>query len=122
LSGRIGASYSAALGRGLIAKLSADAAYTDEYNFTDALRPDGVQDAFTRVDASVSVGCEDGVWEVALIGRNITDELVVTSANDMPSQVSAASAGTGTVTGRRSDMNAIVERPRQIYLQVSTRF
>lgn len=35
----------------------------------------GVQDSYDKWDARLSVGTESGSWEVALIGKNLTDEL-----------------------------------------------
>jgi outer membrane receptor protein involved in Fe transport len=118
-SGQMGFSYKWPVFADLQATFTADASYTDEYNFTDTLRPDGVQDSFWRYDASIRVTNSSEDWEVALIGRNLSDELVVTSANDMPGQ---PVGGTGTAVGTRSDMNAIVERPRQVILQGTLRF
>ncbi|WP_176593337.1 TonB-dependent receptor [Sphingobium sp. EM0848] len=94
------------------------AQYTSKYNFSDALRPDAVQRGFTRYDAGVRLSSVSAGWEVALIGRNLTNELVVTSANDMPRQGS----GTGTAVGAPGDLNAIVERGREVHLQLSYRF
>ncbi len=94
------------------------AQYTSKYNFSDALRPDAVQRGFTRFDAGVRLASVSSGWEVALIGRNLTNELVVTSANDMPRQGS----GTGTAVGAPGDLNAIVERGREVHLQLSYRF
>jgi iron complex outermembrane receptor protein len=34
-----------------------------------------MQGSFTKLDARVAVGDPDGRWEVALVGRNLTDEI-----------------------------------------------
>ena len=100
-------------------QLNGDLSYSSEYNFTDTLRPDGVQDAYTKVDASVVLfGPGDG-WKVSLIGRNLTEEYVVTSANDIPF---TGGTGTGTAVGVLSDMSAFVENPREITLEFSMKF
>lgn len=118
-AGRLGASYEFPVFGNLMASVSADASYTGSYNFTDTLRPDAVQDSFTRLDAAARLMGQDDRWELALIGRNLTEEFVVTSANDIPF---SGGIGTGTTTGVTADMSAFVENPREIYLELSLRF
>ncbi|MEQ9661432.1 MAG: TonB-dependent receptor [Parasphingopyxis sp.] len=99
--------------------LNGDIAHTSGYNFTDTLRPDGYQDANTRFDASIAFHSADDRWSVSLIGRNLSNELVVTSANDIPF---TGGTGTGTNTGVVADMSAFVDNPREIILQGTFRF
>ncbi|GLT00007.1 hypothetical protein GCM10007897_13900 [Sphingobium jiangsuense] len=97
-----------------------DMTYSSKYNYTDTLRPDGVQERFARIDASASIGNDTQGWKLSLIGRNLTDKLVVTSANDMPF---TGGTGTGTMgVGTRADLNAVVERGREIYLEARFNF
>lgn len=117
--GRIGGSYEWSVGNGLSAEVSTDVSYTSEYNFTDTLRPDAVQDSFTKVDAAAAVSSDDGRWKVSLIGRNLTEEYVVSSANDIPF---TGGVGTGTTTGIVSDMSGIVQNPREVYLELAMKF
>ncbi len=59
--------------------------YSDKYSATgdlDALY--ARQDAFTKIDLRLSLGDIDGRWDVALIGKNLTNELVSTNSNDQP--------------------------------------
>lgn len=118
-AGRVGASYEREISSGATLRLSGDVSRTGKYNFTDTLRPDGVQPAYTKVDASVSVSGPQDRWTLALIGKNLTNELVVTSANDIPF---AGGTGTGTTSGVLADMSAFVENPREIYLELSLKF
>ena len=104
--------------------LSGGAQYTSRYNYSDALRPDAIQPAFTRIDASVRLSSPTG-WEVALIGRNLSNKIVITSANDMPRQGSGTGALTGTAAATNAsvgDLNAIIERGREVHVQVSYKF
>lgn len=97
-----------------------DMTYSSKYNYTDTLRPDGVQGRFARIDASASIANEAQGWKLSLIGRNLTDKLVVTSANDMPF---TGGTGTGTMgVSTMSDLNAVVERGREIYLEARFNF
>ena len=43
------------------------------------------QDAFTKFDARIGLGSVDGQWEIALIGKNLTNEITSTgNSNDQP--------------------------------------
>lgn len=117
-AGRLGATYEFPIGR-FEAALSGDVSYMGEYNFTDTLRPDAVQDAYTKLDLAARLSAPDDRWTLSLIGRNLTEEFVVTSANDIPF---TGGVGTGTATGVVADMSAFVENPREIYLELAVRF
>ncbi|EGG28201.1 TonB-dependent receptor [Aequoribacter fuscus] len=59
--------------------------YSDEYFTAADLDPIyGFQDAYTKYDLRVSLGHADGTWEVALIGKNLTDEYTSANNNDQP--------------------------------------
>lgn len=115
---QLGASYEAPLGA-FKAGLSIDANHSSSYNYTDVLIPEAVQPSFTRFDGSIWLGGDDEGWKLALIGRNLTNEIVVTSANEFPF---TGGSGTGTAAGIKSDLNTIVERPREISLELSVKF
>ncbi len=120
-AGRIGASYEMPLtDSGWTLRLSSDVSYTSKYNFTDTLRPDAVQKAYTKLDAALRVNGPDDRWTIGLIGRNLTNKLVVTAANDIPF---AGGSGTGTAgPGVLADMSAFVDNPREIYVEVGFKF
>ena len=115
---QLGGAYEAPIGE-MTAGFSIDLNHSSSYNYTDVLIPEAVQKGFTRLDARIFLGGEDDRWQVALIGRNLTDEIVVTSANEFPF---TGGSGTGTTAGIKSDMNTIVERPREVSLEVSFSF
>jgi outer membrane receptor protein involved in Fe transport len=100
-------------------QLTGDVSHTSKYNFTDTLRPDAVQAAYTKLDAAIRLLGPDERWRVSLIGRNLSDEKVVTAANDIPF---TGGSGTGTTSGFRSDMSAFVENPREVILEFSMKF
>lgn len=115
---QFGGSYEVPFG-GLSGILSLDVNHSSRYNYTDTLRPDAFQGAFTRLDGSVSIGSEDDKWRVSLIGRNLTNKFIVTSANDFPF---AGGTGAGTAAGIIGDLNTIVERPREVALELALKF
>jgi len=118
-AGRLGTAYEFPVAGSFYGTLSLDLNYSDKYNYTDTLRPDGVQDSFTRIDASLRIVQLESNWEIALIGRNLTNEYVITSANDM---TFTGGTGTGTSNGVVSDLNAVVMRPREYYIEIAKRF
>ena len=118
-AGRAGFTYEAPVGGELTLRLNSDVSYTSKYNFTDALRPDAIQKAFAKVDASLALSGKEDRWTVSVIGRNLTNKLVVTAANDIPF---AGGTGTGTTSGVLADMSAFVDNPREIFVEVSFKF
>jgi hypothetical protein len=114
----LGGSYEADFG-GLKGGISLDVAHTSKYNYTDALRPEAVQQGFTRLDGSITLGSSEDSWKLSLIGRNLTNEFIVTSANEFPF---TGGTGAGTAAGVKSDINTVVERPREIALELSFAF
>lgn len=120
-AGRLGATLDVPLNNsGLALKMAGDLSYTSSFNFTDALRPDAVQDAYTKIDATIGIHGDDDRWSLSLIGRNLTNRRVVTAANDIPF---TGGTGTGTAgTGVLADMSAFVDNPREIFVEVAFRF
>ena len=117
---RIGGSVPVDVGGNWSATPWVDIGYSSSYNYTDTLRPDGVQGRFARIDAGIRVNDDENGVEFAVIGRNLTNRFVVTSANDF--SFGTGVGGTGTAVGVASDLNTIVDMPRQVFLQVTKRF
>ncbi len=59
--------------------------YSDEFFAASDLDPiyAGV-DSYTMYDLRLSIGSQDGTWDIAAIGKNLTDELVSGNSNDQP--------------------------------------
>jgi iron complex outermembrane recepter protein len=118
-AGRLGATYETPIGSSFKLRLTGDASYTGEFNFTDALTAGAVQEAYTKFDASITFGPENDRWSLSLIGRNLSNELVVTAANDLPF---TGGTGTGTAAGIPADLSAFVDNPREIFLEATLKF
>jgi hypothetical protein len=58
--------------------------YTSEYDASATFDPALVQDAYTMINARVSLGAQSGRWEVAALAKNLTDERVLTFGGDTP--------------------------------------
>lgn len=66
----------------LTAQLNAN--YKDDFFFDTDLDPNLMQEAHTKVNARIALVDIDGVWEVALIGKNLTDKLTFSAGLDVP--------------------------------------
>jgi iron complex outermembrane recepter protein len=47
-----------------------------------ALDPHTLEDAHTTLNARIGLGNADGSWELALVGKNLTDEEIRSWSND----------------------------------------
>ncbi len=63
-------------------RVSAD--YTDLSYYQSDMNPLNAQPAYTKVDARLGIKSQAGRWEAALIGRNLTNEVVFSQAFNVP--------------------------------------
>lgn len=117
-TGTLGVSYETPLGNGLRLGLAADARYSGSYLASGFGNPDSRQNEYVNLDASIRIGSEDDRWEVALLGKNLTNRFYVTGVVDGPSTGTAS----GGVTGVHADQLGFAVLPRTVQLQVTTRF
>lgn len=94
--------------------LNGNARYSSKYFVIDNGNPSGVQPAFWLLDAGVRLGSTDERWDVALLGRNLTNQIYATYIAEKPG--SLATPGTTT------QLRGIPNRGRQVMLQLTTRF
>lgn len=107
-SGTLYADYSHQITDNWLLSARVDVNYKDEF-FTDGdLDPASLQDAYTKIDARVGLSTLDDRWEVAVFGRNLTDEATLTASLDAP-----LSAGI---------MASWIEEPRVIGVQLRHSF
>jgi iron complex outermembrane receptor protein len=116
-TGNVGATSSNELGGDMRIDISADATYSSSYMTDVGYAPEGLQKGFWRLDASVSV-LDTSRWKLALIGRNLTNKLVVTNSNS----AAFTGGGTGTAAGRRGDQVASIGQPRAIELELTLHY
>ncbi|NND65954.1 MAG: TonB-dependent receptor [Halioglobus sp.] len=83
-SGNLGAIYNIALGDNLELNTSIDMMISDDYD----VAADGdellAQDDFYKINARIAIGNFDGTWQIAILGKNLTDEETTTWGNDVP--------------------------------------
>jgi iron complex outermembrane receptor protein len=100
--------------------LSGNATYSDSY-LTDE-EDLGVfnQDDYISLDATVSIGDQDGKWKLSLIGVNLTDEIWVNTSGGRPFLSPGGAAGLGVPAG--DDLVVTQNRGRQVYVEASFKF
>lgn len=83
ISGSLGLEYYAELNDSLELKIALDALHKSEYYTNTDLNPFTMQDGFTKVNARISLLDINGTWQVALLGKNLTDKITKSYSTDM---------------------------------------
>ena len=65
------------LSANIMLDFTADASYKDTHFTSGDLDPRGIQEAYTKVNARLAVGETNGRWSVALVGKNLSDEMTI---------------------------------------------
>jgi outer membrane receptor protein involved in Fe transport len=102
---------------GMVYGFTANVHGSSDYLLGPFANPFAVQDSYSVFDAAFRLRSEDERWEIALIGKNLTEEYVLSSAGDAPS----SGSGTGTAGGIRSDLVGTPQPPRTVALQFTWR-
>jgi iron complex outermembrane recepter protein len=117
-TGNFGVAYDAPVGSDFRIGFNVDARYSDAYLASGFGNPRSRQDSYVTLDVGVRFGAEDDNWEIALIGKNLTNVFYVSGVVDGPS----TGSGTGTPAGIRADQLGFVNLPRTVRVQVTKRF
>lgn len=86
--------------------------YSDRFFIAGDIDPDVVQEAFAKVDATLSLNSVDGKYSFAIIGKNLTDKLTTHNSNDIP--LAGLFGGKG--------LSRFIDPPRTITFQATVRF
>jgi len=105
----LGGNYEKEIGSNLKAGINAEALYSDSFLTDEQGSPDGFVDSFWRFNAGIHVGAADDRWDLALIGRNLTDEYYQLVSNDK-------------TFGTPGEYGGFTLRPREIVLQGTVKF
>lgn len=108
-SGNVGAVYDVSVGSGLRVGLSADMNFSSSYFTQENNDPLAKQSSFVRLNGGLRVYTDDDKWELALIGRNLTNRYVIAYTTD-------------TVYGPNGVYAPMIYRPREVRLQGTLRF
>ena len=117
-TGNLGVAYEAPVGDGFKFGVNVDARYSDDYLASGFGNPRSRQDSYVTLDAGVRFGAEDDNWEIALVGKNLTNAFYVSGVVDGPS----TGSGTGTPAGIPADQLGFANLPRTVRVQVTKRF
>ena len=104
-----GFNYERPIGADLKAGVTGEGIHTSSYVTSEVGNPLDNQNAFWRLNASVRIGAENDRWELALIGRNLTNKYITVISGDKP----LATPGQD---------NAYTIRPREIAVQGTVKF
>jgi len=100
--------------------VSADAGYTDGY-FTDpSNKPTSWQNAYWLLNASLRLADPSDRWELALIGRNLSNRYFIVSTSDAPLTGSGVNGTNGPTV--LADTQGIPSRGRETMVRLSVRF
>jgi iron complex outermembrane receptor protein len=117
-SGSVGASYDREIG-GLLFGVTGNVFYSSSFWASLEQSPGSLQDRYATADLSFRVGDPAKRWELALIGKNLTNEYVLGRAIN----VSLTGTGTGRAgPGVLGDIASTISRGRQIMAQMTWRF
>jgi len=117
-TGSFEADYQHAVGQNLVFGASANVKYSSSYFANPFGNPLAKQGSYTTLDGSLRLRSKDSRWEVALIGRNLTNKYVLYYVADAPS----SGANTGTAAGQHSDLVGTLNQPRTIAIQVTFKY
>lgn len=88
--------------------------FSSDYVAIDNGNPFGTQKSFWMFDASARIGADGGKWELALIGRNLSNKFVTGYIAEKP--------GAPSTPGTTSQLMGLPNRGRQVMLQATVNF
>jgi iron complex outermembrane receptor protein len=90
-----------------------DVFYSDAFQTASDLDPLTRQSSYFRFDLRLAMAAADRSWEIALLGKNLTNEFVLSWMNDVTFS---------STPGRANTYTGLAEPPRTIALQGTVRF
>jgi iron complex outermembrane receptor protein len=117
-SGTLRADYETPVGDGYLFGISGNVRYSDDYYLNPLANPNSIQEAFATYDMVLRFGREDRSWQIALVGKNLSNEYVKNGSYDAPN----SGSGTGTDAGVHADQMGFISTPRSVALQLTAHF
>jgi outer membrane receptor protein involved in Fe transport len=84
VSGSVNIEYYTELSDSIELKASIDLIHKSDFYTNPDLNPWTEQQAYTKVNARIALLDIEGSWQVALLGKNLTDEITLNYSTDMP--------------------------------------
>jgi iron complex outermembrane recepter protein len=113
LSGSLALDWFVNLGSSLRLASTLETVYSGAYYPQATLDPATRQDSYAKYNARIALSSQEGTWEIALLGRNLSDEIVTGYAADIP--LAARTFGAASY-------GSFVAPPRSVAVQASYRF
>jgi outer membrane receptor protein involved in Fe transport len=88
---------------------------SSKYRSGNVLDPFSDQEGYAKIGARLSLGTIDDGWEIALVGRNLTNKRIVLTSGTLPLSTTLT-GNTGTA------YTGIFDRPRNIAIQAGVKF
>ncbi|MFN4136574.1 MAG: TonB-dependent receptor [Novosphingobium sp.] len=117
-TGAFGVGYETPVSDGYKFGLNVDTRFSSSYLASGFGNPFSRQGKYAVLDAGVRFAAEDDNWQIAVIGKNLTNRFFVTGVVDGPS----TGGGTGTAGGIRADQLGFGNLPRTVQVQLTKRF
>jgi iron complex outermembrane receptor protein len=119
-SASLGADYNFPISASLLGGVSVNGRYISSSNASAFFEPLAEEGGYLTLDGSVRLGTDNGRWQAALIGKNLTNQFHFNAVYD----ISGTGSGTGSpqAHGVEADQIASVGMPRTVELQVSWRY
>ncbi|WP_285017317.1 TonB-dependent receptor [Novosphingobium sp. fls2-241-R2A-195] len=117
-TGNLGIGYEVSVGSASKLGFNVDSKYSASYLASGFGNPLSRQSKYVTLDAGIRFGAEDDNWQIALIGKNLTNRFYVTGVVDGPS----TGGGTGTAAGVKADQLGFGTLPRTVMVEVTKRF
>lgn len=113
-SASFGLNYDGQLDNGWAYGVAIDAVYSGDYNASAFDNPHAERDAYTNWNMSAYLAGRDDFWELRLLGKNLTDEHIVSGVVDGPS--------TPAPGGAYADQMGFTGLPRTVALQLTLNY
>ncbi len=113
--GNLNVDYTTPVTSNMKVAFNVNADFSSSYIASANLDPRTHQDGYVKLGARLALGQVDDRWEVALIGRNLTNQRILQTASSMP-------LATTITRNAGNAYNGIVDRPRTIAVQLTGRF
>jgi iron complex outermembrane recepter protein len=113
-----GFSYESAVGTAMKWGLNADTRFSDSYIASGFGNPFSNNPSYATLDVGIRIGAEDDRWQLALVGKNLTNRFYVSGVVDGPS----TGSGTGTAGGIIADQLGFGNVPRTVKIEATVRF
>jgi iron complex outermembrane recepter protein len=117
-TGNFGFGYESTAGESLKWGINVDSRFSSSYLVSGFGAQHSRQGNYISLDAGLRFGAEDDNWQIAVIGKNLTNKLYIMGGVDGPS----TGAGTGTTSGLLADQLGFGGLPRTVQVQFTKRF